>query len=72
MGMISAEQQTVREEWNSLQEVWEETRQNWQDEVGEYFEKEFWRDVERQVPALLRAMEELDDILDHALYNTDG
>src|SRR5215208_1051930 len=50
MGMVGEEQQRVREEWNSLREEWEQTRQQWQDEVGEYFEKEFWSDIETQVP----------------------
>jgi hypothetical protein len=71
MGVVGEEQHRIREEWSILQEEWEHARQQWKDEIGEYFEREYWSDMEIQVPGLLKAMEELDETLEQALHNTD-
>jgi len=71
MGMIAEEQHRVREAWQRLSGEWEQGREQWQDEIGEFFEREYWSDLATEVPMLLRAMEELDEVLGQALYNTE-
>lgn len=71
MGIIAEEQHRVREAWDRLGGEWEQAREQWQDEVGEFFEREYWADLASEVPMLLRAMAELDEVLDQALYNTE-
>jgi hypothetical protein len=71
MGSINDTQDSIKGEWSILQSEWDNTRSLWRDSVANRFEKQFWSELERQIPQLLSAMEELDEILDQALYNTE-
>ena len=64
-------QDTIRGEWRLLLSQWSSTRAQWRDMVAVQFEKDFWRQWEHEVPGLLNALEDLDNVLDQALRATD-
>jgi hypothetical protein len=46
--------------------LWEETKAGWDDPVSREFEERYWRPLENQVVATLRAMDRLGPILARA------
>lgn len=60
----------VRVEWSKLQACWRATREQWQDEVADEFERYRWQAWEERVSAYLSALEELDEIASRALRET--
>ncbi|MEN3335562.1 MAG: hypothetical protein V7641_4927 [Blastocatellia bacterium] len=70
MNRVAEIQDSVQGEWAGLQTQWETTRQNWRDAVAEQFEREFWGALQEEMAQLIKAMAELDDVLDQALRNT--
>lgn len=60
----------LRSEWSALIRQWEETRNEWRDGVGDRFERDFWQELDVEVPTLLKSMAELDEVLDAALRHT--
>jgi hypothetical protein len=57
-------------EWSRLLACWQTTREQWNDEVAESFEQRRWQEWEVQVPAYLRALQELENIADSAMRET--
>ncbi len=45
--------------FKQLRSVWDETRAQWQDEVAQDFEDQFWCPLEMQVQITLRGIERL-------------
>ena len=71
MGRLNESHESIKSSWVELQEQWADARQQWRDSIGYRFEREWWQQLEDEVPRLLTAMAELDDVLDQALRNTD-
>jgi hypothetical protein len=71
MSTIAEVQEMIGGEWAGLESQWEMTRQKWRDSVAEYFEREYWGELADEVPRLLQAMEDLNDMLNHALSRTE-
>ena len=67
MSKISEIHAEMQAEWLRLQATWAMTREQWQDEVANNFERGRWQEWDKQVPPLLRALEELDETIDDAL-----
>jgi len=57
----------MQAEWTRLQASWQAAREQWHDEVAESFERGRWQEWDRQTPAFLRALEELEEISSRAL-----
>lgn len=70
MVMLREAYDRLRGEWAGLQDQWSATRQQWRDPVADRFKREFWMQWETRTPRLLKAMADLEDILDHALRMT--
>lgn len=60
----------LRGEWSALRHQWEDTRGEWRDGVGDRFERDFWQELDEEVPNLLKTLSELDEVLDAALRHT--
>ena len=70
MTQIYNAQERLSAHWSALQNQWQAARREWRDSMGDRFEREFWREWENTMPIALKAMAELDSVLDQALLNT--
>lgn len=70
MSRLGNVHEEMRAEWARLQECWQTTREQWDDEVAESFERGRWQEWEAQVPEFLRALEDLEDVVARALRET--
>jgi len=70
MSMLREAYDRLRGEWAGLQNQWASTRDRWRDSVGDRFEREFWMKWEIEMPKLLKAVDDLENVLDHALRKT--
>jgi len=50
----------------TMRELWDETKQGWDDPVSRRFEETFWAPLETQTVAALRAMDRLAPVLARA------
>jgi hypothetical protein len=66
MSSLSEIHDRLRHEWSALESQWHSTREQWDDVVGERFEKEFWHVLDEEIPNFLRDLQQLDDTLDQA------
>jgi hypothetical protein len=67
MSQLSDLQQDVQFLWRDMQDEWADARGEWRDAVAERFEREYWDDLENEMPPLLSAMSELDEAFQHAV-----
>ena len=67
MSKLSEMHGDMRAEWTQLQASWQAAREHWQDDVAESFERGRWQEWDKQMPAFLHALEELEDISSRAL-----
>ncbi len=51
----------VAGEWSLLQHQWGKTAEQWQDDVRNAFEQEFWKPHAEAVPAALIAIRQLEE-----------
>lgn len=72
MGRIGETRDSLNSSWSALKEQWATTRQHWRDEVGNHFDREWWQQLEYEVPHVLYAMTNLDETLEQALRSTYG
>lgn len=52
--------------WQLLQRQWQSTCASWNDPVSQRFEREFWQDFERTVPAMMDEMQKLAEVIAQA------
>lgn len=71
MGDLNDQCDLLESYWKNLCQQWEETRLHWKDSVGDYFEREFWQDLEKDIPKLLLKLQELDEVMAQALRNIE-
>lgn len=71
MSSLSEVNASLRGEWSALESQWHSTRSQWRDSVADRFEKEFWRDIEEDVPKFLRELDQVDETLSQALRTLD-
>jgi hypothetical protein len=71
MSVLSEIHHGLRSEWSVLESQWRSTRSQWSDGVADYFEKEFWQELEDGVPTFLRELEHVDETLAQALRALD-
>lgn len=60
----------ITRRWKDLRDQWAATRQKWRDTVGDRFEREFWQEWEKVVPQFLKAVDDLEKVLDRAVRDT--
>ena len=70
MSRLSEIHGDMQAEWTRLQACWQAAREQWHDEVADSFERGRWQEWNKQAPAFLRALEELEDIANSALRET--
>jgi hypothetical protein len=54
-------------QWSKLRACWNVTSEKWNDEVANAFAKKHWEEWERELPAFLAALENLDEVVGEAL-----
>jgi hypothetical protein len=57
---------SLRNRLQTLDELWEQTRQGWNDPVSRDFEEHFWLPLKAQVEAVLQAADRLTPVLARA------
>lgn len=57
--------------WTQLQQQWTETRNEWNDSRQAQFEREFWNEWERIMPAALSAFREFETLLENVEQNVE-
>lgn len=67
MSVLSDIHEHLRREWSALESQWQSTRREWSDAVGDRFEKEYWREMEQDIPEFLRELQHVDRTLEQAL-----
>lgn len=53
--------------WRALGEIWLRTCELWDDRVRRQFERDFWQEYEAVVPATMKAMDRLEEVMARAL-----
>lgn len=67
MSKLSEIHGDMRADWNRLQADWQIARKHWNDEIGEHFERGRWQNWDKQAPAFLSALKELEETARNAL-----
>ncbi len=60
---LSTGRDKLHSSMKTLRQRWDETRSLWDDLVSQELEETFWAPLESQVPAALRAIDQLDQVL---------
>jgi len=66
MGNLSTTGAELQEAWQRLCLRWQETISLWNDPVRWQFEREYWQPLEGQMPATLKEMERLAQVVAQA------
>ena len=64
--MLNREIEKISNEWRILENQWKSTCHLWNDSMSQRFEREFWQEFERLVPAYLKKLEETDYLVSKA------
>ncbi len=59
----------LQQAWQQLRQQWQKTAALWNDPVRWQFEREFWQPLEREVPATIREMDRLAQVISQARQN---
>lgn len=70
MSLLRAILDNLRAYWRMSECQWETTKSKWKDRVSEYFEKEYWKEWQDEMPKSLKVLENLQHTLDQAEINT--
>ena len=66
MGSLLNTQNQLGSSWQALQRKWQASCAQWNDPVSRKFEREFWQDFERVVPATINEMQKLAEVIAQA------
>ncbi len=66
MASLLNTRQQLGNSWQALQRQWQASRAQWNDPVSHRFEREFWQDIERIVPATMNEMQKLAEMIAQA------
>jgi len=66
MSSLNTTHEQIRNGWRVLQRQWQASCALWDDPVRRQFEREFWQDFEQVVPATLKEMERLVQVIAQA------
>lgn len=62
MSQIADAEQELSLLWRNLQNDWTELRGEWRDKVAENFEREWWTELEHEIPQLIESVSQLDEV----------
>lgn len=71
MNLIRFFLQDLQSYWKDINIKWNIVDEKWKDKVKDIFEKEFWNDWEEEMPKFLKSLENLSNIIEQALSNTN-
>lgn len=63
MYQLTSELEHIKNECRILQSQWKSTSQVWNDSIKQQFEKEFWNEIEKLIPAYIRKLEETENLI---------
>ncbi|HEX8367716.1 MAG TPA: hypothetical protein VF604_04040 [Pyrinomonadaceae bacterium] len=63
--------QDLNSSWRAMQAEWENVREEWRDDIGAHFEREWWNELEAEIPQLLNALADFDEVFDSAARQLD-
>ena len=66
MSQIADLEQDLSLSWRNLQNEWAEVRGEWRDKVAENFEREWWSELEQEIPQLIESVSQLDEAFHQA------
>ena len=66
MSQLTDLQQDLGISWRGLQADYGDIRSDWRDSIAEHFEREWWSELESEIPKLLNAMEDFDEVCSQA------
>jgi len=66
MSSLNTAHERIRNGWRVLQRQWQASGTLWNDPVQRRFEREFWQDFERVVPATMNEMQKLAEVIAQA------
>ena len=66
MSQFERPSESAQQQWLALNRQWQSAREQWNDEVSQRFEREFWSEWERVVPQTLELLRALEESLDGA------
>ncbi|MEW6230987.1 MAG: hypothetical protein AB1566_01585 [Chloroflexota bacterium] len=69
MSALNTTQEQLHAAWQALQHQWRASCALWDDPVSRRFEREFWQDFERVVPATMNEMQKLAQVIAQARRN---
>lgn len=64
---ISQNHQQITQAWKKLHQDIVRSREEWNDDVSQQFERDYWQTLNQDVPAYLQSLEELDRAIKAAL-----
>ena len=71
MYQLTSELERIENECRILQSQWKSTSQVWNDSIKQQFEKEFWCEIEKLIPAYMRKLEETENLISRAYRELD-
>lgn len=69
MNSLKATYDQFQNTWKSLQRQWQAICDLWDDPMRRQFEKEFWQPLETRMPATLKEMERLAQVIAQARWS---
>ena len=66
MSSLNTTREQLYAAWQALQHQWQASCALWDDSVRRRFEREFWQDFERVVPATMNEMQKLAEVIAQA------
>ena len=66
MSQIAELEQDLSLSWRNLQNEWAEVRGEWRDKVADNFEREWWNELEQEIPQLIESVSQLDEAFSQA------
>jgi hypothetical protein len=68
---ISEAAESLSGAWSGLCGRWHDAREHWRDAIGDSFERRLWQEWEAEMPQLLRALNDLNEVLSQAVEHTE-
>lgn len=61
MSRLTDLEQELNFSWRGLQSEWEKVRGEWRDDIAAHFEREWWDELEAEIPQLLTALTDFEE-----------
>jgi hypothetical protein len=71
MSQLGNIKQDLISHWKIISMQWDSTKSKWKDAVRDFFEVEYWREWEEEMPIFLKILEDLQITIDNAEAKTN-